>query len=174
MISDKLYKDYNLPEGEMTKKRALIVCESSLEKCAKTIGLGMQLYLGKGEEVTGGRTRPSILADAFEALIGAIYLDGGIKAASGFILRIMADLIKDTNTRQFFTDFKTSLQEIIQSRHGADLTYGIIDETGPDHDKSYTSQVSVGGKILGTGMGRTKKEAEQNAAKEALQKEGLI
>lgn len=174
VISDKIYKDFDLPEGEMTKKRSAIVRETSLEKCARKILLGNYLYMGKGEEITGGRMRSSILADAFEALIGAVYLDGGMEAASELILGLLGDEIDKSELSSTFKDYKTILQEKVQSLHDIDLTYEIINETGPDHDKMYTSRVFVGGQTLGTGQGRTKKEAEQNAACEALQKEILL
>ena len=167
-ISDKLFKDFDLPEGEMTKKRSAIVCEASLEKYARKISLGNYLFMGKGEEITGGRMRSSILADAFEALIGAVYLDGGMESASELIFNILGDEINKSEISSTFKDYKTILQEKVQSLHDIDLTYEIINETGPDHDKLYTSRVSVVGQTLGTGQGRTKKEAEQNAAREAL------
>lgn len=171
IVSDRLFRDFTLPEGEMTKKRSLIVCEASLERGAEKISLGEYIYIGKGEESTGGRKRASILADAFEALIGAVYLDGGLGAASELVFGFLWDEAESASAGHSFRDYKTVLQERVQSLHDVDLTYEITGETGPDHDKTYTSAVSVGGKLLGTGQGRTKKEAEQNAAREALQKE---
>lgn len=169
ITSDYIYKNHpELPEGEMTKTRAAIVCEASLMKCAGKIDLGNYLYLGKGEENTGGRRRTSILSDAFEALIGAIYLDGGITNAGGFILRSMKDIYGDINSSETFKDYKTQFQEIIQKLSEQHISYRIIDEKGPDHAKVFVSELLVGEKTYGTGEGRTKKEAEQNAARAAM------
>lgn len=171
ITSDYLYRNHpELPEGEMTKTRAAIVCESSLLKCAEKINLGDYLYLGKGEENTGGRKRTSILSDAFEALIGAIYLDGGIARAGEFILTAMEDIHRGIKGKEVFRDYKTLFQEIIQKRSEQHISYRIIDEKGPDHDKVFISELLVGDKPYGTGEGRTKKEAEQNAAKAAIDK----
>lgn len=169
VISDRLYKENSLPEGEMTKRRAAIVCEVALERCAKSIDLGKYLLLGKGEALSGGRTRQSILADAFESLIGAIYLDGGLAEASSFINRTMSDVINETHNGNMFIDHKTVLQELVQSHHVTDLVYEIILEEGPDHNKTYTSRVTAAKDIIGIGNGKTKKEAEQNAAKNAIE-----
>jgi ribonuclease-3 len=136
VISEYIYLKFaNLTEGEMTKARASIVCEQSLMKCANNIGIGSFLMLGKGEELTGGRMRPSILSDAFEALIGAIYLDGGMKNAKQFILGQMEKLIHDSINGAVFMDFKTQLQEIIQKEGDSKIVYEIIDEKGPDQEK---------------------------------------
>ncbi len=171
ITSDYIYKNHpELPEGEMTKTRAAIVCEASLMICANKIELGQYLFLGRGEENTGGRTRTSILSDAFEALIGAIYLDGGISAADVFIKESMKDIYQNINNRQVFRDYKTQFQEIIQKQSDDRISYRILDERGPDHDKIFTAQLLVGDKAYGSGDGRTKKEAEQNAAKDALDK----
>ena len=171
ITSDYIYKNHpELPEGEMTKTRAAIVCESSLMKCAEKIDLGDYLYLGKGEENTGGRKRTSILSDAFEALIGAIYLDGGITNAGGFIINSMQDIYRNIKSKETFKDYKTQFQEIIQKQSEQHISYRIIDEKGPDHDKVFISELLVGGKPYGTGEGRTKKEAEQNAARAAMDK----
>jgi len=171
ITSDHIYKNHpELPEGEMTKTRAAIVCEASLMLCASKIGLGEFLLLGKGEENTGGRTRTSILSDAFEALIGAIYLDGGIQAADAFIKSTMKDIYSNISSKTVFHDYKTQLQEVIQKQSDDKISYMILDEKGPDHDKVFTAQVLVGEHPCGTGTGRTKKEAEQNAAKDALGK----
>jgi ribonuclease-3 len=169
IISDYIYRKHpGLPEGEMTKTRAAIVCEASLTKCADRIRLGDYLFLGKGEENTGGRTRPSILSDAFEALIGAIYLDGGIAEAGRFILKFIDDIYPDTGRENAFRDYKTMFQEIIQKQGDHRISYRILDEKGPDHDKTFRAQVLVGNAPCGEGTGRSKKEAEQNAAKDAL------
>ncbi len=170
ITSDYIYKKHpELPEGELTKTRAAIVCESSLMKCADKISLGEYLYLGRGEENTGGRKRTSILSDAFEALIGAIYLDGGIENAGSFILRSMEEIYRNINNKEVFKDYKTHFQEMIQKQSDQHITYKILDEKGPDHDKIFVAQLLVGNKSYGTGEGRTKKEAEQNAAKAALE-----
>lgn len=171
VTSENIYLKYSeLAEGDMTKARANIVCEQSLMKCANNIGIGGFLMLGKGEELTGGRTRPSILSDAFEALIGAIYLDGGMKNAKQFILSQMEKLIQDSITGIVFMDFKTQLQEIVQKDGESKITYEIIDEKGPDHDKVFVAQVKVSDRIIGKGNGKSKKEAEQAAARAALMK----
>ena len=171
VTSDYIYKNYpQLPEGELTKTRASIVCESSLMKCANKIMLGNYLLLGKGEENTGGRNRTSILSDAFEALIGAIYLDGGLNEAGKFIFKAMKELFDNINGNEVFADYKTQFQEIIQKTSEQKIEYQILDEKGPDHNKLFVTQLSVGNKIFGTGEGKSKKEAEQNAARAALGK----
>jgi len=171
VTSDYIYNNYpSLPEGEMTKTRASIVCESSLMKCAVKINLGNYLLLGKGEELTGGRTRTSILSDAFEALIGAIYLDGGLEKAREFISTSMKDIYSSLESGELFSDFKTQFQEIIQKTSDQKIVYRILEEKGPDHNKVFVAQLSVGDMVYGTGEGRSKKEAEQNAAMEALEK----
>lgn len=172
IISERIFSDYpELAEGEMTKKRANIVCESSLMKCSNDLGLGEFILLGKGEELTGGRNRASILSDVFEALIGAIYIDGGIKSARGFINRVMNRLIKDSVNGMNFMDYKTQLQEIVQKNNSCAVSYEIVEEKGPDHDKHFVTQVKISGRVAGRGEGKSKKESEQNAAKEALEKE---
>ena len=163
--SDFLYTKYpDLPEGKLTKLRASIVCEPTLALCAEDVELGQYLLLGKGEDMTGGRTRKSILSDALEAVIGAIYLDGGFANAKEFVMKY---IMKDIEHKQLFYDSKTILQEIVQGEHEK-LTYVLTDESGPDHNKSFTVEVCVGDKILGTGSGHTKKAAEQEAAYRAL------
>jgi len=171
VTSEYIYLNFpDLPEGEMTKMRAAIVCESSLKKCAVQISLGDFLFLGKGEENTGGRMRASILSDAFEALIGAVYLDGGLAEAKKFIYRTMNDYLNDIQNNGLFVDYKTQLQEQIQKNGSQRISYHILDEKGPDHDKTFVAQIKVEDEILGIGEGRSKKEAEQNAAKAALEK----
>lgn len=160
-------------EGELTKIRAGIVCEPSLKACAVKIKLGEFLLLGKGEEMTGGRKRASILSDAFEALIGAIFLDGGMEKAAGFIKRHMIDIINNCLSGNMQTDYKTRFQEIIQKNSEKKVTYELISEEGPDHDKVFRTQVKVENQVMGTGEGKSKKEAEQNAARHALEKAGL-
>ena len=155
-------------EGDLTKMRASIVCEQTLALSAEEIGLGEYLLLGKGEEKTGGRHRASVVSDAMEALIGAIYLDGGLESASAFIHKYILKGIKD---KQLFYDSKTILQEVVQSDYeGQELSYAVVKEEGPDHDKRFVVEARVGDEIIGTGKGRTKKAAEQNAAYNALMK----
>lgn len=171
VTSEYIFKNYpTLPEGEMTKTRASIVCEGSLMQCANRILLGNFLFLGKGEENTGGRGRTSILSDAFEALIGAIFLDGGLKEAGNFIFSVMKEFFTDTKNTEIFVDYKTQFQEMIQKTSEQKIEYQILEEKGPDHNKVFVSQLSVGDKILGIGEGKSKKEAEQNAASAALGK----
>lgn len=168
-ISEYLYKMYpNLPEGELTVTRAKIVCESSLSRCAMDIGLGEFLLLGKGEELSGGRNKNSILSDAFEALIGAIYTDSGFDTSKRFILTHMEKVIKSCVQGKLFYDYKTQLQELVQQKGEQTITYNIIKETGPDHDKTFVTEVRINDNAIGQGTGHSKKESEQNAAKDAL------
>ena len=162
VTSDFLYHKYeDLPEGDLTKIRASIVCEPTLAYCAGDISLGEYLLLGKGEEATGGRSRNSVVSDAMEALIGAIYLDGGFANAKEFIHRF---ILNDIEHKQLFYDSKTILQEMVQSRSSEGLTYEILREEGPDHNKSFEVCARIGGAEIGRGTGRTKKAAEQVAA----------
>ncbi len=169
VVSKYLFENYKeLPEGELTKIRAALVCEKALFEFAQEIRLGDHILLGKGEENTGGRHRTSILADAFEAVIAAIYLDGGIGAARKHILRfIPKDLEADNSIA--FTDHKTILQEIIQKNPEEKVEYILVGQSGPDHNKAFTVEVCLNSNVIGKGRGRTKKEAEQMAAKEALE-----
>ena len=163
--SDFLYRNYTeLPEGELTKLRASLVCEPTLAACAKEIGLGKYLHLSHGEDQTGGRNRKSILSDALEAVIGAIYLDGGFTNAKEFVEKY---ILTDIEHKQLFYDSKTILQEVVQGQH-EHLTYVLVEETGPDHDKSFTVEARVGERVIGAGSGHTKKAAEQEAAYQAL------
>ena len=163
--SDFLYRNYpNLPEGELTKLRASFVCEPTLAMCTEQIQLGNYIFLGKGEDQTGGRTRKSILSDAMEAIIGAIYLDGGFANAKEFVLKY---ILTDIEHKQLFYDSKTILQEVVQGEHET-LQYVLTDESGPDHNKSFTVEVHIGEKCIATGSGHTKKAAEQEAAYRAL------
>jgi len=163
--SEFLYHNYpDRPEGELTKLRASVVCEPTLALCAQEMKLGDYLLLGKGEDQTGGRGRKSILSDALEAVIGAIYLDGGFANAKEFVLKY---ILTDIEHKQLFYDSKTILQEIVQGEH-EQIAYVLTKESGPDHNKSFTVDVRVDDQVLGTGTGRTKKAAEQEAAYQAL------
>lgn len=164
--SEFLYKNYpELSEGELTKLRASLVCEPTLAFDSRELDLGEYLLLGKGEGATGGRQRDSIISDAMEATIGAIFMDGGFEEARKFILRYVLD---DVEHKQLFHDSKTLLQEMVQKDSEKEISYEILEEIGPDHDKSFRAQVKVGQTPLGEGVGRTKKSAEQKAAYHAI------
>lgn len=167
--SEFLYRKYpNVPEGELTKKRASLVCEPSLAFCAREFGLPQYLLLGKGEDMTGGRQRDSIVSDATEALLGAIYLDGGFASAKEFVLNF---ILNDIEHKQLFYDSKTILQEIVQeSGRQSSVEYVLLKEEGPDHNKSFTVCASIRGEKMGIGTGHTKKAAEQAAAYQAIRK----
>ena len=158
------------PEGDLTKLRAAMVCEKSLCVFARELDLGSYLLLGKGEICTGGRDRSSILADAFEALIAAIYLDGGMEEAKRFVLRFVR---KAAGTAGAFHDYKTKLQEIIQKNPEESVEYVHVGESGPDHDKRFTVEVHLNSNVIGRGVGKSKKLAEQEAAREALTLMGI-
>ncbi len=168
IVSDHLYKKYpNMPEGELTKLRASLVCEKSLCALSRELNIGDYLMLGKGEDKNGGRERDSILADAFEAVLAAIYLDGGMAAAKNHILNtVLRDL--EHHGDDSFKDYKTTLQEIIQRNPEESVSYILIGESGPDHDKQFTVEVHLNSNVIGTGSGKNKKTAEQMAAKQAL------
>ncbi len=159
------FKD--VPEGELTKLRASLVCEKALDGFASQLQLGEYLRLGKGEEMTGGRRRPSILADAFEALIAAIYLDSGYEPAQRFVMGFIPKTL-DTRGLHALADYKTALQEIIQQNREEKIEYVMVEERGPDHAKVFTAQVLLNSNVIGCGEGSSKKQAEQNAAREAL------
>ncbi|MBR5266750.1 MAG: ribonuclease III [Lachnospiraceae bacterium] len=162
LSSEYLFKNYpTKPEGEMTKLRASLVCEPTLAFCAEAISLGDYLFLGKGEDQTGGRKRPSVVSDAMEAMIGAIYLDGGLANAKEFVLRF---ILNDIEHKQLFYDSKTILQEMVQAEFKDSLVYELLKEEGPDHNKTFDVCVKIGGRVIGHGIGRTKKAAEQVAA----------
>ena len=164
--SDFLYRNYpDLPEGDLTKLRASIVCEPTLALCTREMDLGDYLLLGKGENQTGGRKRKSILSDALESVIGAIYLDGGFEPAKKFIHKF---ILTDIEHKKLFYDSKTILQEVVQGNYKERLHYELISEEGPDHDKQFSVEARIGDKVIGSGTGHTKKAAEQEAAYQAL------
>lgn len=166
--SDVLYARFpKIPEGELTKKRASLVCEPSLAYCARQFDLPQYLLLGRGEDMTGGRMRDSIVSDATEALLGAIYLDGGFEKARDFVLRF---ILNDMEHKQLFYDSKTILQEIVQEKGKQTLEYILTGESGPDHNKQFSVEVRVNGDVLGNGTGHTKKAAEQAAAYQAIRR----
>jgi ribonuclease-3 len=168
-VSEYLYHKYpDRSEGELTKLRASIVCEPSLVSFAERLDFGSYVYLGKGEELTGGRTRPALLADVFEAFIGALYLDQGIDAVRSFLHTYMFPHLADDAVLKT-ADYKTQLQEYTQQHGLGVLEYRIVDERGPAHEREFFSEVTMDGKVLGQGAGRSKKDAEQRAALEALQ-----
>lgn len=170
IVSQYLFSSFEeLPEGELTKKRATIVCESSLAFAANKIELGKYMLLGRGEEATGGRSRDSILADAFEALVGAIYIDGDLEVTRRFLLDMFEkEAIYALSKGNLFIDYKTEIQEVVQKNINAKIKYVVEKEVGPDHNKKFYVNVVIENKIIGKGIGKNKKEAEQMAAKEAL------
>ena len=171
ITAEYLFNEYkSRPEGELTKLRAAVVCEKSLFKFAEKISLGDYIYMGKGEENSGGRNRPSIVSDAFEAVIAAMYLDGGIDVVKDYILSFISEAVKREAN---FKDNKSLLQELIQKNKGSTISYEEIGESGPDHEKVFRFVVKINGEIVGTGEGRSKKEAEQAAAGDALEKIGV-
>ena len=173
VVSNYIFENYpNLPEGDLTKTRAAIVCERSLCACAQNIEMGNYLILGHGEEQTGGRTRASILADAFEALIAAIYLDSNFSVVREWLLGQLYDTIVSAVNGKTFTDFKTALQERVQVHGAVDIRYEVVGESGPDHRKTFTVHVFINNELMGMGEGSSKKNAEQMAASDALAKLG--
>lgn len=168
VVADYLYREFpKLPEGELTKKRAALVCEKACCGFSQKIGVGDYLLLSHGEQNSGGRSRSSILADAFESITAAIYLDGGIQAARDFVLRYVLPLLHDAKPKTL-KDYKTALQEIVQKNPEDHLEYVLTGESGPDHEKHFVVEVRLDGNAVGKGGGRSKKEAEQQAAREAL------
>ena len=166
LSSDFLYRTHpDMPEGVLTKTRASMVCEPSLAFCARDLELGEFIRLGKGEELTGGRSRESIIADVMEAVLGAIYLDGGIGEAKRFVDRF---ILSDLEDKQLFSDSKSTLQELAQGQLKEEVSYRLLGESGPEHDKVFEVEVLLGDRVAGHGTGRTKKSAEQQAAYEAL------
>ena len=169
VVADYLYRNFpDRPEGELTRMRADMVCETSLAQAAEKLALGSHLLLGHGEERFGGRTRASILADAVESVIAACYLDGGMEAAKGFIQRFI--LVEVPVTQLHNVDYKTALQELIQQKKNQNLSYRLVGESGPDHDKQFQVELSLNGEVIGCGIGSSKKRAEQEAARVALEK----
>ena len=173
IVSEYLFiKNKFLPEGELTKLRAELVCEKALSKYASEIGLGDYMFLGNGEEKNNGRNRRSIIADAFEALLAAIYLDSGNDKAvvAGFLMPFVKAEIDEIITEgRNTTDYKTSLQQFVQQTEGDFLEYEVVGESGPDHNKTFEVVAKLNSNIIGRGKGRSKREAEQNAAKQAME-----
>ncbi|MFI3250327.1 MAG: ribonuclease III [Eubacteriales bacterium] len=168
VVAEFMYHNYpNDPEGDLTRNRALLVCEESLFEVAGRLSLGEHLLLGKGESSGGGRKRVSMSADAVEAILAAVYLDGGIQPARAIIERYI--LTKDPKKLTAGRDYKTALQEQVQKVAGSVISYALVGETGPDHNKRFTITVSINGTVMGTGEGSTKKEGEQRAAQKALE-----
>ena len=171
IVSDYIFENYTkLPEGELTKLRASLVCEKSLCGFSNELELGSFLRLGHGEELMGGRERPSILADAFEAVLAAIYLDGGIENAKKFVLPFIEIA---TETKPVFKDYKSTLQEILQQNPTEKFEYVVVGESGPDHNKEFVVEIHMNSNVIGRGVGGSKKKAEQQAAKSALELMGL-
>ena len=168
VVADHLFRNHpDLPEGELTRTRAALVCEESLVQAAHALDLGAYLHLGKGEEAGGGRSRPSIQADAVEAVLAAVYLDGGIGSARKIVQRLI--LSRELEGLTSSRDYKTALQELVQRENGQVLQYRLTGEEGPDHDKRFFVEVDLNGSRVGAGQGHSKKEAEQMAAKAAIQ-----
>ncbi len=167
-VSDYIFNHFpDMKEGQMTKLRAAIVCESSLVDFAESLNFGQYVLLGKGEELTGGRQRPALLADVFESFIGALYLDQGIDTVRRFLAKYVFPKIDHGDFSQFH-DYKSQLQEYVQHDNLGNIVYHIIDEIGPAHDRKFKSEVIIEGKVNGSGIGRSKKESEQKAAHQAL------
>ena len=175
VVSEYLYScKAELAEGKMSKIRAKLVCEASLAECAERIGLHNYLLLGKGEEHTGGRNRPSIMADAMEALFAALYIDAGYDKVREFILSLLSEQMNAVLSGKYIIDYKTELQEYVQGKTKQSIEYKLIDESGPDHNKTFVMCVLLDSKETATGEGRTKKDAQQEAAKNALISLGVI
>lgn len=169
IVSEHIYSTFpNMPEGELTRLRASLVCEKALCAFSRELELGKYLLLGKGEDKGGGRERDSILADAFEAVLAALFLDGGMEVAKRHVMRFVLRELSDHIIEDTFKDYKTLLQEIIQRNPEESVSYELIGEEGPDHDKRFTVEVHLNSNVIGTGTGKSKKQAEQMAAKQAL------
>lgn len=173
IVSEYLYNNFQgLPEGELTKIRASLVCERTLSIFARQIKLGDFLYLGKGEAHNKGNERASILADAFEAVLAAIFLDGGMEPSKKHVLRFIVPELKEREF-ELFKDYKTLLQEVVQRNPEEKISYELVGETGPDHDKRFTVEIHLNSNVIGEGTGRSKKQAEQAAARQALKLMGM-
>lgn len=169
-ISTELFRRHpDWPEGKLSRLRSRLVCEGTLARMAVAIDLGNQLQLGRGEEASGGRDKPSLLADAYEAVLAALYLDGGFPVAQAFILAAFASEIDGESARQNRADFKTRLQELVQATSDLRPRYSIVSTQGPPHAREFTAEVQVGDELLGTGVGMSKKAAQQQAASAALE-----
>ena len=174
-VSEKLYKEYSqLNEGVMTRVRALCVCEGALHRAANKLSLGKYLMLSHGEEHSGGRTKPSILADAVEAVIGAVFLDGGMEQAQKLVLKVTEGSIEQAVQNVNTKDYKTMLQEHVQKKHLGNVTYELVGTSGPDHMRTFTLQAVIAGEKKGIGSGQSKQEAGQRAAKVTLEELGLL
>lgn len=173
VVGEHLYRTHpDAPEGDLTRMRAALVCEESLHEVAQSLGLGQYLKLGRGEESGGGRQRPSILADATESVFAAVYLDGGMEAARALIHRVLLDENREEAVERRRKDYKTMLQEVVQRKANQVLRYEMVGASGPDHAKVFTACVTLNGQPIGLGQGHSKKEAEQSAAKTALEQLG--
>ncbi|HEY8448847.1 MAG TPA: ribonuclease III [Bacillota bacterium] len=171
IVAEVLYRRHpDLPEGDLSRLRAAVVCAPTLARIARRLGLGEHLRLGQGEEASGGRNRTSVLANALEAFLGALYLSEGLEAARAFVDRHFAGELEDAAAGRLVEDFKTRLQEITQERFGTEPEYRVVREEGPDHAKTFHVQVRLRDEVLGAGSGRNKKEAEQEAARDALRR----
>lgn len=171
IVSKYIFENYTeLPEGKLTKMRAAVVCEKALFECALNIDLGKYLILGRGEEHTGGRTRPSILSDAYEAVIAAIFLDSNLDVVREWVLGQLHEAIEAAYKGKIFKDYKTEFQEAVQVNGDVKIEYKVTSSTGPDHNKSFVVSVFLDGVLMGEGEGTSKKKAEQSAAKNALSK----
>ena len=169
VVSNYLYTHFSeYPEGTLTRIRSSVVCEAALASFSEKIGLGEFLMLGKGEAQNGGRRRASILADAMESVIAACFLDGGMAAAESFIKKFVLTHVPVTSLKN--ADFKTTLQELVQQKKNQVLSYALVGQTGPDHDKKFDVEVSLNGNVVGSGSGSSKKRAEQDAARDAIGK----
>ena len=168
VVSRYIFSSYTMPEGEMTRIRAATVCEKALGKFARKIDLGSYILLGHGEELSNGRQRTSTLADAFEALLAALYLDGGIEPVKQFLMPFVTAEIDELSRKGRTEDYKTLLQQLVQQEHGELLEYFLKSEAGPPHKRVFTVEAHLNSNVIGTGTGSTKREAEQNAAREAL------
>ena len=169
LVAEYLFRTFpDRPEGELTRMRADMVCEKTLAAAANRIGLGNHLLLGHGEEQGGGRSRESILADAMESVIAACFLDGGLEAALNFVRQFI--LVEVPVTKLHNTDYKTALQELVQQKKNQVLSYSLVGQSGPDHDKQFDVEVMLNGTVVGRGTGRSKKRAEQDAARTAIEK----